>query len=214
METATLLSIFLLGLSYGSSACLFTCMPLLSPLMLGSASQNRPAMAVLLPFSLGRISSYSFMALTAFLSAAWIKSFLEDEHIAQMMLGSTTIALALYTLFFSFRKKCAASHIPQLPGALGYYLLGIGISLSACAPVMTLIATSINAAGSLHALLLGIAFGLGAVSAMMLVYGMLVSQIAKGIVERFKAHHQWIEKGAGVLLLAVGISLFAGWIRL
>lgn len=214
MEGAALLSLFLIGLSYGSSACLLTCMPVLSPLLLRSAAQERSFVPVLLPFALGRLSSYMLMALMAFVSAEGIKAFLDDETISRMILGSATIAAALYILWLGRKKRCAATHMPKLGGALGFYTMGVGISLSACAPVMTLIASSIYAPSAAHALLMGAAFGAGAVAAMLLVYGVLLTHIAREITMRFRAHHRIIERGAGVLLLAVGVGVISGWIRL
>lgn len=214
MEIATLLSLFLIGLSYGSSACLLTCMPVLSPLLLGSAAQERSFVPVLLPFSLGRLGSYMAMAVAAFVSAAWLKTALQESNASQYILGSATVAMAVYILFFSAKKGCAASKMHHIGGSSGYFMMGAGLSLSACAPVMTLIGVSMHATSALYALLMGAAFGLGAVGAMLIVYGVLLTPIAKETVMRFRTHHKVIEKSAGMVLLLVGCAVLLGWMHL
>ncbi len=214
MQSATLLSLFLIGLSYGASACLFTCMPIMSPLLLSTAAQERSFIPVLLPFSLGRLGSYMGMAAVAFVSAAWLKTTLQYGHVSQYVLGTTTVVMALYVLFFSAKKGCAGSKMRQAGSSTGYFMMGAGISLSICAPVATLIATSMYAPSIAYALLMGTAFGLGAISAMLVVYGVLLTPIAKEALWRLREYHGIIEKSAGIMLLAVGCAVLFGWIRL
>ena len=40
MAEATLLTLFLVGLGYGSTACMFTCMPFLSPILLTNSNNQ------------------------------------------------------------------------------------------------------------------------------------------------------------------------------
>ena len=80
MEGVAFLSLFLLGLSYGATACMFTCMPLLSPILLANSHSLKHAMGVVLPFSLGRVFSYILIAIFASLSVAQIRSFIDDPR--------------------------------------------------------------------------------------------------------------------------------------
>ncbi|WP_294895291.1 hypothetical protein, partial [Sulfuricurvum sp. RIFOXYD12_FULL_44_77] len=58
MEPLALLSLFIVALSYGATACMLTCMPLLSPILLANSATRQQSLRVLLPISLGRISGY------------------------------------------------------------------------------------------------------------------------------------------------------------
>lgn len=214
MEAVTLGSLFLLGLSYGSTACMFTCMPFLSPLMITNSSSLKSSFGVLIPFSFGRVVSYTSIAIVSFYSAIWIKSIINNEAVSQTILGSTTIIIAIFILFNSSRSSCCTSTTKNVSNKIGYFVLGFGISLNPCIPVMSLISVSINANELYQALLFGVVFGIGAVSASFLVFGIIISKMAKGVVEEFSKYKNIIEKTAGVLLLIVGISAFNGWLSL
>ena len=214
MEAVTLTSLFLLGLSYGSTACMFTCMPFLSPLMITNSSSISSSMGVLIPFSLGRIFSYTSIAIASFYSSIWIKSIINNETISQMILGSTTIIIALFILFNSSKGSCCSSNTKNVSNKLGYFVLGFGISLNPCIPVMSLISVSINAGELYQSILFGLIFGIGAVSASFLIFGIIISKMAKGIVEEFSKYKNFIEKLAGIMLLIVGISTLNGWLKL
>ncbi|QSZ42743.1 hypothetical protein GJV85_11670 [Sulfurimonas aquatica] len=216
MEFATFTSLFLLGLSYGSTACMFTCMPFLSPLMLTNSSSIRSSFAVLTPFSIGRIVSYTFIATAAFYSAIWIKGIINNETISQTILGSTTIIIASIILFNAFKgtSACCSTTSKNASSKIGYFMLGFGISLNPCIPVMSLVSVSINASSLYQSMAFGIVFGIGAVSASFLIFGIILSKMAKGVVEEFSRYKNIIEKTAGLLLLIVGISTLNGWLQL
>lgn len=216
MEFATFASLFLLGLSYGSTACMFTCMPFLSPLMLTNSSSIRSSFAVLTPFSVGRIVSYTSIAIVSFFSAIWVKSIINDHVISQTILGSTTIVIASLILYNSFKgsSSCCSTTSQKASTKFGYFMLGFGISLNPCVPVMSLISVSINAGSFYQAMAFGTVFGIGAVSASFLIFGIILSKMAKGIVEEFATYKNIIEKLAGFMLLLVGIATFNGWLQL
>ena len=215
MEAATYLSLFLLGLSYGSTACMFTCMPFLSPLMLTNSSSIRSSFAVLTPFSMGRVFSYTFIAIISFYSSIWIKSIINDHSISQTILGSTTIAISLMILFNATKgSSCCSTTSKSASTKFGYFVLGFGISLNPCIPVMSLISLSINASTLYQSMGFGLIFGIGAVSASFLIFGIILSKMAKGVVEEFSKYKNIIEKLAGFMLLIVGIATFNGWLQL
>lgn len=216
MEFATFASLFLLGLSYGSTACMFTCMPFLSPLMLTNSSSIRSSFAVLTPFSIGRIFSYTSIAIASFFSAVWIKGIINNHVISQTILGSTTIIIASLILYNSFKgtTACCSTTSQKASTKFGYFMLGFGISLNPCIPVMSLISVSINASSLYQSIAFGMVFGIGAVSASFLIFGIILSKMAKGVVEEFARFKNIIEKAAGVMLLGVGIATLNGWLQL
>jgi thiol:disulfide interchange protein DsbD len=182
--------------------------------MLTNSSSLKASFGVLIPFSFGRVVSYTSIAVVSFYSAIWIKSIINNETISQSILGSTTIIIALFILFNSSNSSCCSSSSKNVSNKIGYFILGFGISLNPCIPVMSLISVSINANELYQALLFGAVFGIGAISASFIVFGIIVSKMAKGVVEEFAKYKNIIEKTAGVLLLIVGISTLNGWLKL
>ncbi|NOQ32126.1 MAG: hypothetical protein GQ570_13500 [Helicobacteraceae bacterium] len=215
MEFASVVSLFLLGLSYGSTACMFTCMPFLSPLILTNSNTIAQSMRVLIPFSVGRVVAYTSIAIASFYSAVWIKSIINNEQISQTLLGTVTIAIGSYIIFKSYRSSsCSSVNTQNSSSVVGYFLIGFAISLNPCVPVMTLVSLSLNATSVFNSATFGLTFGLGAVSASFLIFGVILSKMAKGVAEEFSKYKTVIEKLAGAMLIVVGISTLNGWISL
>lgn len=218
IEAVALLSLFLVGLSYGATACLLSCMPLLSPILLANARSFQHGMGVLLPFSLGRITSYMMMAIAAFVSVDYLRSVIDNPDISRTLLSSSTLAVALLLLYRSFKPKngaCSSTPPTHTRGsAAGYFWIGLALAINPCMPVMTLIATAAASPSLSVAAFMGIAFGLGAITASLLFYGFLISSIARNIIGEFKAHHHLIERFAALLLIVTALAVFNGWLRL
>ena len=216
----TLFSLFVVGLSYGSTACMFVCMPFLTPLLVTNAESVKHSMRVILPFSLGRIFTYSVIAVLALGGAGFVKAVLDDNALFQGVLGAVTLAMGLFMLFRAFyskRKACASN--PAAPkkhtgSLLGLFGIGALVSINPCAPVMTLIALSANSDSFANAVGMGVAFGLGAVLVPFLFYGFFLSTVVRGLLAEFKRYTKGIEITAALLLTAVGILIVNGQIRL
>ena len=218
MEEIAFVSLFIVGLSYGATACLLSCMPLLSPILLANSRSLNHAMGVVLPFSFGRVMSYIAMAMFASVSAVQVRSIIDNPVIAQTVLGTATLAVAILIIYRSFNKNshsCTGSHTTYSKGgAIGYFGMGLAISLNPCMPVLTLIATAANTTSISSAILMGLSFGLGAIFATLLFYGFLISSIAREIISQFKEYHHLIERSAGLLLALTAVFVFNGWIKL
>ena len=218
MESVAYLSLFLVGLSYGATACLLSCMPFLSPILLANSRSVSHAMTVVMPFSLGRVMSYMLIAMFAALSVTQVKAVIDNPSISQTILGTSTMLIALVMFYRSYQassggcntSKDKASKI----GIFGYFTMGLAISLNPCAPILTLIATSANASSISSALFMGLSFGLGAIGATLLFYGFFISSMAREILMQFRHYKKSIERIAASLLILVSISVFNGWIVL
>jgi len=212
----TLFSLFLVGLSYGATACMFTCMPFLSPLLLTNSSNIKQSFGVMIPFSLGRIFTYSFLAIIASTSSILVKELINNPKISQTILGAATILVALLILKNSLQnhKSCCTTSSKKPKTKLGYFIMGAGISFNPCVPVMTLLTASAYATNIFQALSYGVSFGMGAVLASLLVFGVIFSQMTKGFVQEFPKYKKSIEILASILLLSVGIATLNGYLRL
>lgn len=218
MENIAYLSLFLVGLSYGATACLLSCMPFLSPILLANSRSISHAMTVVMPFSIGRVVSYMLIAMFAALSVTQVKAVIDNPSIAQTILGTSTMLIALLMFYRSYQNSsggCSSSkNNASKIGMFGYFTMGLAISLNPCAPILTLIATSANSSSLSNALLMGLSFGLGAIGATLLFYGFLISSVAREILMQFRHYKNTIERIAASLLMLVSVSVFNGWIVL
>ena len=215
MEFTAFISIFIIGLSYGATACMFSCMPFLSPLLISNSKTTRQALGVILPFSLGRIFSYTLIAIVAYLSSVWVKMMLNDNHIFSIILGLSTIAMGIYLMYKSFHSSNSCAHSapllkkPKL-NKFGFFAIGATMSINPCAPIMALLAVAANSSSLYNSIGLGLFFGMGAVIFSILFYGFILSKVIKGLMLQFSSYKLLMERIAAFLLVTVGILVLNG----
>ncbi|MCW8839256.1 MAG: sulfite exporter TauE/SafE family protein [Thiovulaceae bacterium] len=215
MEYATFFSIFIIGLSYGATACMFSCMPFLSPLLINNSNSTKQALGVILPFSIGRIFSYTFIAIIAYLSSAWVKQMLNNNTLFSFILGVSTIGMGLYLLYKSYKPSVSCGHTtsiikqPKL-NKFGFFTIGATMSINPCAPIMALLAVAANSTNIYNTVGLGIFFGLGAVMFSILFYGFIVSKLISGLLQQFSSYKLIVERIAALLLIIVGVLVLNG----
>jgi len=208
----------LIGLSYGATACMFSCMPFLAPLLISNSTKSVSSLKVVLPFSLGRVVTYIFISLIASSSSLFIKSILNDNTIFQLILGSFTVLIGLGLLYTTLivetkcKSKVSTSKKPK--GTFGIFGIGALVSLNPCVPVLTLITISANTTTYLFSFLNGLLFGLGAVLVPFIFYTLIVGRIFQGLIEQFKVYTNYIQIFASLLLIFVGSMVVAGKISL
>ncbi|MDD2450576.1 MAG: sulfite exporter TauE/SafE family protein [Sulfurovum sp.] len=194
-------------------------MPFLTPLLMTHSKDVKHSTQIVLPFSLGRIFSYTLIAMAASLSSALVKSILDDNRVFQVILGTLTIGMGIFLLVRTLSnrsKRCHTSrcHSQNVQGSLGIFGIGVLVSLNPCAPILTLVALSANTTMWTTAVSYGIAFGLGAVLVPFLFYTMILGTIVQGILEQFRKYIKYIEIFAASLLIVIGMMVFAGKIAL
>ncbi len=215
MELFAFFSIFIIGLSYGATACMFSCMPFLSPLLINNSNTTRESLEIILPFSIGRIVSYSLLAIFAYLSSSLVKNILNDNDIFTTILGTSTILIGLFLFNKSLKsKKLCKKNFSFIKKTkfdkFGLFLIGITISINPCAPIMALLAVTVNSTNFINALFLGLFFGLGAVFFSIIFYGFILSKLIKGLMFQFSSYKLWIERFAAMFLVLVGLSVLNG----
>jgi cytochrome c-type biogenesis protein len=215
MEITIFFSIFIIGLSYGATACMFSCMPFLSPILIGNSNNTAKAMGVILPFSAGRIFGYTFIAMVAYMSSALVKQVLDNNTLFSLILGTSTILMGVYLLYKSYKKTGSCSHsTPMIKEAklnkFGYFTIGATMSINPCAPIMALIAVAVNSSNIYNTIGLGVFFGLGAVMFSILFYGFIVSKLINGLMIQFSSYKLIVERVAALLLIIVGVLVING----
>jgi cytochrome c-type biogenesis protein len=206
-------SLFLIGLSYGSTACMLSCMPFLTPLLLARGSGAYSGLRTVTYFSLGRIVSYATIAVASGFAATGIRGLLNDAAMSQSLLGTVTFGVGAVVLVRSFRSgRCCTSAPGDAghAGRFGPFGIGVMMTLNPCVPLLTLVALAAGSRHAADALAMGLAFGIGAVAASWLFFGFILSTVAKEAVGKLAAYQALIERIAAVLLMAVGVSAVYG----
>ncbi len=197
---------------------MFSCMPFLAPLLLSNSKNMKEAIKVVLPFSLGRIFTYTLIAIIALSSSVLIKAILNDNTLFQIILGFFTLVMGLFILIRlmkNHKTSCeGSSNVIKPKGVVGLFMIGAMVSLSPCAPILTLITLAANSSALGNAMLFGIFFGLGAVLVPFVFYTFFVSNIIRGLLEQFRGYVKYVEFFAAFLLIGVGMLVMFGKISL
>jgi cytochrome c biogenesis protein CcdA len=205
-------SIFIIGLAYGTTACMFSCMPFLSPILVNNSHNTKQALGVILPFSVGRIVSYIVIAILAYLSSNFVKEILNDNQIFTISLGILTIIMGFVLFYRSVKQNNSCKQNSSLIKnskltKASFFLIGAMIAINPCAPIMALLTISANSSSIVNAIGLGVFFGLGAVCFSIVFYAFIVSRVIKGLMFQFSVYKVWVERFAALLLVIVGISV-------
>jgi uncharacterized protein len=221
-----------LGLAFGLSACTITCLPYLGPVFLASDGGVRRSWQVVLPFSAGRMTGYAFLATLAGFAGEHLDKGIADNSQVRAIVGCAALFIGLGLWLRTSQNKTCNSRtykqsasvpidqivtkpaeqlpVPQrtgkalLPG--GLFLLGIGMTLTPCAPLGSVIFTAATLADPWQGLGLGLAFGLGAVFIPSLVYGIGVAYFGNQLRAQLNQHRDLITRLSAGLLILTGLG--------
>ncbi len=173
----------------------------------------------MIPFSLGRIFTYTIIAIVAFTSSLFIKELLQNNALLSYILGTVTIIIGFTMLYNSYKNnKSCGIHKPivkeQSFSKLGFFTMGATISINLCTPVISLITISSSTTSIYSAIAFGIAFGVGAVLFTLLFYGFFFSTLIRGLLEQFTQYKKHVEVTASLFLILVGILIISGKLSL
>ncbi|GEM_PF-503225 len=216
MEEVSLGVIFMMGVAYGSSACLLSCSPVLIPFLVRNGDSIGTAARAVAVFSTGRVFAYSVVGAAAASASVGIRELLKDSQTQGRVMGAVMIATALYLFYrgvLSRKRGCSTScgSRSQMPeGWLPLFGLGALFSLNLCSPLLAL--SSLSAAGGSVALgaLYGAIFGLGSVAVAAVFYGFIFSAVAKELLFQFSRQRLLVEIFSSGMLLLIGLMVFNG----
>lgn len=216
MEGMSLVSLFIVALSYGATACMLSCMPLLSPILLSNSSTRHASLRLLLPITAGRITGYTLLSVIAFVGSTLIQSLIQDKVLMGYLLGSLTLFLAfrLWNRVHTASACCSTSPQPKSQGKIALFTTGILLSMSLCAPVATMMTLSAATSSLGWAILYGLVFGLGATLLWFFFFSIVMTAVLKESLHHLKPYRRIVETIAPFILAAVGIAIFNGWIHI
>jgi sulfite exporter TauE/SafE len=216
-----------LGLVFGMGACTIACLPYLGPVFLASDGGIRHSWRILMPFSVGRLLGYASLATLAGVVGHYLEGTITDETQVRAVVGCATIligiALWLRGPSVAACKNKSQSTVatipldqlgatathnnaprPLLPG--GLFLLGIGMTLTPCAPLGAVLFSAAAVASPWHGLLLGLGFGIGAILIPSLIYGIGAAYLGSRLREQLKHRQLAITRLSAGLLILSGVG--------
>ncbi len=227
MESLTLGfgAVVLMGLAFGAGPCNVSCLPYLGPVFLSQDSQGRGAWRTVLPFSLGRLLSYSTLGAVAggigHVATAWL-----ETGPATLFLGAATILVGLFLWRRAGKGMSCESqkvssgeqqlhfHRRQRKGmSFGLFGMGAAMALNPCVPLGTVLLAAGASASAINGLWLGFGFGVGAVLVPSILFGIVVAHFGEQIRTHLLQWRKELERGAAVMLMVLGVVTAVGWVQ-
>ncbi len=212
-----------LGFAYGMGPCLISCLPFLGPVFLASDGGIKKSWKIILPLSLGRLTAYSTFGMIVGMLGHYVKDTIANDTV-RIVIGCAVLMVGLALLLRKPGSSCgpaqaqsvplqrmARTESPQtlLPG--GLFLMGIGMTLSPCAPLGIVLFSASLTGSAAGGLLLGASFGFGAIVIPALAYGIGMAYLGTSLREQLQHWRPRIERISALLLIAVGIGNLARW---
>lgn len=202
-ESANLLFSWLLGLSVGLTACTVTCLPFMGTWVM--ARERSVMLADTGLFLAGRISAYTLLGLGAGLASARFIAVLQDGF-GHFAIGLASISAGGWLLAGERRQHpCTTPRASGVPP----FALGFSLSLTPCAPLISLLAFAAQSDSALLGAFRGLAFGLGAAVTPLL----LLLPLLSGLGARLRAEKVWLgvwlRRSVAFSLLALGLYRFS-----
>ncbi|RLA19519.1 MAG: hypothetical protein DRQ61_08860 [Gammaproteobacteria bacterium] len=215
-ETLPLSYVFLLGVVFGIGPCTMTCLPYLGPIFLSQSGGVKSSWKIVVPFSLGRLISYSSLGLVAGYLGQTLRSSLKTPIIG-WVLGAATICVGLYILWTTINKHKAKGRCGNHGGLnsqsrlskvmpSGLFFMGMGMALTPCSPLSTVLLVSAASASALTGFSLGFSFGIGAVMVPALIFGLGMAYFGQRIREILAKSRKTLELASGCILIVMGLG--------
>lgn len=207
-----LLSVWLLGVSMGMTACTVTCLPFMGTWALGRASGTVEAFMHMGTFLAGRITAYALLGAATAAAGRGLAASL-GGGLGNFVIGCASVAAGGWLLLRPGRNcHPAAPGVAPLrfqrharrPDALPPLFLGAALSLTPCTPLASLLALSANAGAVAQGAAYGLAFGLGAAITPILVLVPLAGRLGRELRAGRSWLATWLVWGAAAVLVALG----------
>lgn len=194
-------SVLLLGLSLGMTACAVTCLPFIGTWAFGRAESQSGAWRDTLSFLGGRLMAYTALGgISGGMGAFFVRQL--SAGIGNIVIGLVAVLAATWLLWPSVNNpKCSIrSRLHGLPPLL----LGAALTLIPCAPLTTLLAAAAAGGSIERGAFLGLMFGTGALMTPMLVLIPVAAGLGRHV--RLERHWiiAWVRGGAAAVLLYLG----------
>ena len=210
-----LLTVWLLGVSMGLTACTVTCLPFLGSWLLGRGGNSGEAMLNTGLFVAGRVATYGLLGALAGWAGSGLGRSLGGTW-GNALIGGASIAAGLWLLAAGQSGRCGGKTLPPptaplrfQPRGRGGHLppvfLGASLSLTPCTPLASLLTLAAQGASLGQGAAYGLAFGLGAAVTPLLVLAPLAGHFGRALRADRRWLGRWITVGAALVLIILGL---------
>lgn len=197
-----LLSIWVLGLSVGLTACTATCLPFMGALVVGGGHSGLAAFRQTGTFALGKVLAYALLGSAAGYMGEVLLDVVEG-NLGHWLIGSVSILAGAFLVFgHKAVKGCATSRVfaNAPPFALGFVL-----SFVPCAPLAALLAAAALGGDPLHGLAMGAMFGLGAALTPLFIVVPLLGRLGREMTAEHPRLLVAVRWTGALVLMALGL---------
>ncbi len=203
LESAGIVSAWLLGLSLGVTACTVSCLPYMGAWVM--ARERGTALADTGLFLAGRVSAYAMLGLAAGLAGAWLAATLRSG-VGHLAIGAASVVAGIWLIASQARHRpCSAVGAGARAGRVPPFALGFSLSLTPCTPLASLLAVAAQTGSAPLGAAYGLAFGLGAAVTPLLLLLPLMGVFAARLKTQQAWLGLWLKRGAGGVLLVLGM---------
>jgi len=210
---SSMLATFIIGLSFGAGACMFTCIPTLGVMLLAQDIGAKETSLQTLRFNLGRMSAYALLAAVSGMLGASLVQQLDMSH-ANLIFA----AMLLFSASLLWQKGkvagCSSSIGHKKRFRAGLFGMGFGMGLRPCAPLAGVMAASALTGSGAYGLLLGLSFGAGAIVIPQLVFGYGLGRAGAEMRSQLRDKQQLLARTGASVLVVVGVGVGMGWLSL
>ncbi len=204
----------ILGLSFGASACMLSCIPTLGMTILTEQGGSHSTMRLAARFNAGRWLGYSILGVVSSAIGASITQGINAQH-AGWVFGSLLVFSGLMLWRRAARFSCG-KHGKKADSIFkgSMFGMGLGMSLTPCAPLAAVCASA-AASGSVGAgLLLGASFGLGAIIPAQLALGYGLGAAGQQIRTQLSMQAGRLGCIGGSAMILMGAAVMGGMLQL
>ncbi|MDP6627658.1 MAG: sulfite exporter TauE/SafE family protein [Methanopyri archaeon] len=215
-------SAFMYGLSNSLGACLYSCLPVYMPIIVGYGDSPKKGFKLSLGFAAGRFTGYFLLGIAAaMLGAAFIDilstTFPRISNVVLAILGFVTFLYGAIVLSRSglpalsghycaaFRDRTRGIDNPYIAA----YLLGLTSTVTPCVPIFTFLLLPFALGRVWETVPVTIAFGLGA-NIPFIVIGVGLALGVQNVKQRFDTWRPRLELFSGLMLLLFG-AIYILW---
>ena len=208
---SSMVATFVIGLSFGAGACMFTCIPTLGVMLLSQDIDAKEVARQTWRFNAGRMSAYALLTSISGLVGASLVGLLDIAHANWIF-----AAMLLFSAVVLWRKGkvvgCSGGARQQVRA--GLFGMGFAMGLRPCAPLAGVMAASAATGSLASGLLLGFSFGAGAVVVPQIVFGIGLGKAGSEIRSQLVGRQQQLARIGSSVLALVGVGVGMGWVSL
>lgn len=204
---------FILGLSFGSGPCLYSCGPLLISYIIGTRKNISESLVTYFVFSLSRVLVYMVLGVAVFLFGRFsvetrLGGFLRYIY---WLGGAFVVLLGTATVLGKdIHFKICKFFNAQAGGVKNAALLGLVIGALPCVPLLVMFSyIGFVSRTWVHSLVYSFAFGLGTVVSVLLLAAVAAGFIPGVIIRKSQAWGRAFSIISGLVMVFLGIYLIS-----